>query len=135
MPFGATEEQIIDAAKNYLATLEKTGELVSQAPDDLFSGSPATIYLKKLGHRPLTAEDYQNLINALGSEQDKQILHDFQQAQQAITHRLQHTKSIGLVLRQAKIPYQQAYARFSRSDLWKPEQMIQIVEVLQRLQL
>lgn len=135
MPFGATEEQIINAAKNYLTTLEKTGELVSQATDDLFSGSPATIYLKKLGHRPLTAEDYQNLINALGSEQDKQILHDFHQAQQAITHRLQRTKSIGLVLKQAKIPYQQAYARFRRSDLWKPEQMIQIVEVLQRLQL
>lgn len=135
MPFGAAEEQIIDAAKNYSTVLHKASELVTQAPDELLSGSPATIYLKKMGHRPLTAEDLKNIISALGSADDKQSLLDFQQAQQAITQRLQNTKNIGLVLKQANIPYQQAYARFSRSDLWKPEQMIQILEVLRRLQL
>jgi hypothetical protein len=83
----------------------------------------------------LTTEDVQSLISALGSADDKQIVLDFQQAQLELSQRLQHTKNIGLVLKQAKIPYQQAYARFSRSDLWKPEQMIQIMEVLRRLQL
>ena len=135
MPFGAAEEQIIDAAKNYSTVLHKASELVTQASDDLLSGSPATIYLKKLGHIPLTTEDVQSLISALGSMVDKQIVLDFQQAQLELSQRLQNTNNIGLVLKQAKIPYQQAYARFSRSDLWKPEQMIQIMDVLRRLQL
>lgn len=135
MPFGAAEEQIIDAAKNYSTVLHKASELVTQAPDELLSGSPATIYLKKLGHRPLTSEDLTNVINALGSADDKQIVLDFQQAQLELSQRLQQTKNIGLVLKQANIPYQQAYARFSRSDLWKPDQIIQIMEVLRRLQL
>ncbi|AUD06723.1 hypothetical protein [Spirosoma pollinicola] len=135
MPFGAVEEQIIDAAKNYSTVLHKATELVSQATDDLFSGTPATIYLKKMGHRQLTSEELKNIITALGSAEDKQIVQDFQQAQLELSQRLQNTKNIGLLLKQAKIPYQQAYARFSRSDLWKPEQMIQIMEVLRRLQL
>lgn len=135
MPFGAAEEQIIDAANNYTTVLLKASELVTQASDDLLSGSPATIYLKKMGHRPLTTEDYKNVINALGSTEDQQTFLDFEQAQEHLSQRLQNTKNIGLVLKQAKIPYQQAYARFSRSDLWKPEQMIQIMEVLRRLQL
>ena len=135
MPFGAIEEQILAAAKQYILLLEKVNELVGQAPDAILSGSPSTIYLKKLGHRPLTSEDSQAVINALGTEQDKQLVVDFGLAQEAISQRLQVTKNIGLVLKQAKIPYDQVYKRFKRTDLWKPEQMIQIIDVLRRLQL
>ena len=130
------EEQIINAAQNYVNVLQKAEELVSQATDDLLSGSPATIYLKKLGHRPLTSEDSDSVINALGSADDKRMVHEFRQAQEAMSERLQQTKSIGLVLKQAKvISYNLAHKRIKRSDLWKPEQMIQIMEVIKRLQL
>lgn len=135
MPFGAIEEQILDAARNYITVLEKANSLVSQASDGLLSGSSSTVYLKKLGHRPLKAEDSEALINALGNDEDKRLMAEFQQAQQAISDRLQQTKNIGLVLKQAKIPYDQVYKRAKRTDLWKPEQMIQIMEVLRRLQL
>lgn len=135
MPFGALEEQILQAAKNYIAVLEKADELVSKAPDQILSGSSSTIYLKKLGHRPLKIEDSEAVINALGSDEDKLVISEFHQAQQGISQRLQNTKNIGLVLKQAKVPYDQMYKRLTRTDLWKPEQIVQIMEVLQRLQL
>src|ERR671933_522129 len=132
MPFGALEEQILQAAKNYIAVLEKADELVSKAPDQILSGSSSTIYLKKLGHRPLKIEDSEAVINALGSDEDKLVISEFHQAQQGISQRLQNTKNIGLVLKQAKVPYDQMYKRLTRTDLWKPEQIVQIMEVLQR---
>ena len=135
MPFGADEEQILEAARKYLTVLEKANGLVSQVKDDLISGSPSTVYLKKLGHRPLTSADSESIIHALGTEEDKQILTDFRQAQEAISQRLQNTKNIGLLLKQSKIPYDQHYKRVKRTDLWKPEQMIQLLEVIKRLQL
>ena len=135
MPFGALEEQILQAAKNYIAVLEKADELVSKAPDQILSGSSSTIYLKNLGHRPLKIEDSEAVINALGSDEDKLVISEFHQAQQGISQRLQNTKNIGLVLKQAKVPYDQMYKRLTRTDLWKPEQIVQIMEVLQRLQL
>jgi hypothetical protein len=134
MPFGAIEEQILQAATDYLAVLDKANELVSQANDDLISGSASTVYLKKLGHRPLKTEDSEAIINALGSEEDRQAVINFKKAQESISERLQNTKNIGLVLKQAKIPYDQVYKRAKRTDLWKPEQMIQIIEVIRRLQ-
>lgn len=135
MPFGATEEQILQAATNFLTVLQKANELVGQVPDDLLPGSPSTVYLKKLGHRPLTSEDLEAVINSLGSEEDKRLMGEFRQAQEAISQRLLNTKNIGIVLKQSKIPYDQVYKRSKRTDLWKPEQMIQIMEVLKRLQL
>ncbi|GAB4015046.1 hypothetical protein GCM10028808_39300 [Spirosoma migulaei] len=47
MPFGAAEEQIINAAKNYSIVLHKANHPVSQVTDDLILSQPATIYLKK----------------------------------------------------------------------------------------
>lgn len=135
MPFGDTEEQILTAAQNYLVLLDKAAELVSQAPDKLLAGSASTVYLKKLGHRALTADDTAAVLTALGTDQDRQLLAEFRRAQDALSERLQHTKNIGLVLKQAKVPYDQMYKRAKRTDLWKPDQMIAIVEVLRRLQL
>ena len=135
MPFGAVEEQILQAATSYLTLLEKANELVGQVPDGVITGSASSIYLKKLGHRALKSEEVEAIIKALGTEEDKQALDAFRQAQEDISQRLQNTKNIGLVLKQAKIPYDQVYKRSKRTDLWKPEQMIQIMEVLKRLQL
>jgi hypothetical protein len=134
MPFGAAEEQIRTAATHYLTLCEKAVALAGEAPDKLLSGGSSSVYLKKLGHRPLTAEDVAALINALGTDADKDGLTQFKQAQDALTERLQRTKNIGLVLGQAGVPYDQFYKRTKRTDLWKPEQMTAIVEVLRRLQ-
>ncbi len=135
MPFGAAEEQMLTAANEYSTVLEKANELVSQAPDAILSGSPSTIYLKKLGHRPLKTEDAEAVINTLGTDADKQVIIDFKQAQESLNERLQNTKNIGLVLKQSNVPYDQMYKRGKRPDLWKPEQIIQIIEVIRRLQL
>lgn len=134
MPFGDTEEQILTAAQNYLTLLDKAAELVGQAPDDLLAGSASTVYLKKLGHRALTADDTVAVLTALGTDEDRHLLAEFRRAQDAISERLHNTKNIGLVLKQAKVPYDQVYKRAKRTDLWKPDQMIAIVEVLRRLQ-
>ena len=135
MPFGDAEEQILTVAEQYKEVLERASELVGQVSDDILSGTASTIYLKKLGHRALKIEESEGIINAIGTDSDKQIIIRFHEAQEALVKRLQNTKSIGLLLKQAKIPYDQAYKRSKRPDLWKPEQMIQILEVLKRLQL
>jgi len=135
MSFGETEEQILTAAQHYLTLLDKAAELVEEAPDDLLAGSAGTVYQKKLGLRALTAEDTSAILTALGTDEDRQMLDEFRKAQETMGKRLQNTKRIGLVLKQAKVPYDQMYKRKDRPDLWKPDQMIAIVEVLRQLQL
>ncbi len=135
MSFGETEEQILTAAQHYLTLLDKAAELVEEAPDDLLAGSAGTVYQKKLGLRSLTAEDTSAILTALGTDEDRQMLNEFRKAQETMGKRLQNTKRIGLVLKQAKVPYDQMYKRKDRPDLWKPDQMIAIVELLRQLQL
>jgi hypothetical protein len=135
MPFGASDEQILEAAKNFLVLLDKANDLVRHVPDGVLSGSDNTVYLKKLGHRPLKLEDTEAVIYALGTEQDKRYMAEFRQAQQDISIRLKNTRNIGLVVEQAQVPYDQVYKRASHTSRWKPEQMIAIMETLRRLQL
>ncbi|GAA4465220.1 hypothetical protein GCM10023189_45530 [Nibrella saemangeumensis] len=132
---GVNYGQILNVAQKYLTLQKKANVLARSASDELLSGSAGSAYLKRMGHRPLTTEDVERLINTLGSEEDRKALSAFQQAQELLNQRLWQTKNIGLVLEQAAIPYDLFYKRKKRPDLWKPEQMISIVDVLQRLRL
>ncbi len=109
MPFDASDEQLIHVAKQYVSLVDRAKELVGQAPPNLLSGSASSTYLKRMGHRSLTADDITAIIGAVGSEEDKAVLAAFGQAQQELNERLDRTKPIGLVLKQAGIPYDQAY--------------------------
>ena len=135
LPLEFTRDHLIDAAKQYTAVLEKIRQLVPDADDSLLSGSAGTIYLKKMNHRPLSGEDNERIIQALGSDEDKQALITFHQAQQALSNRLKKTKGIGLIMEQANVPYLKQRRRAAKPEMWKPEEMIQVVEVLKQLQL
>lgn len=135
LPLEFTRDHLIAAAKRYIAVLQKARQLVPDAGDNLLSGSAGTIYLKKMGHRPLSGEDSERIIHALGSQEDKQALIEFSQAQQALSTRLKKTKGIGLIMEQADVPYLKQRRRVAKPEMWKPEEMIQVVEVLKRLQL
>ena len=54
-------------------------------------------------------------------------------AQQELTERLKNTKAIGLVLEQAAITRDLLYKRAKRPDLWKPDDIKKVMEVLDRL--
>ena len=124
---------ILSATKRYVEVQAKTKELLERAEDRLLSGSEGTIYLKKLGHRPLSSADFTNLVNTLGSDEDKKALVDFAQAQEALQERLKTTKVIGLVLEQADITRDLFYKRAKRPDLWKPEEILTVIDVLERI--
>ncbi|GAA4419291.1 hypothetical protein GCM10023187_53460 [Nibrella viscosa] len=132
---GTTDAQIVEAAQKYLTLQKKANELASSASDELLSGSSGSVYLKRMGHRSLTTEDIERIINTLGSEQDREFLQAFQRAQESLNLRLVKTNYLRLVLEQAGIPQDSYYSRRKRPDLWKPEQMITLIEVLQRLRL
>lgn len=128
------DKEIRTAAERYIKTKQKADELKADAEDRLFAGSAGTVYLKKLGHRPLSTPDVNQLIGAMGDEEDKQSLTDFADAQQKLSQRLKPlSQHIGLILEQAEVPYFQYRRRLEQVDLWKPEQMIAIVDVLDRL--
>ncbi|GAA4459309.1 hypothetical protein GCM10023189_32800 [Nibrella saemangeumensis] len=132
---GTTDEQIVEAAQKYLTLRKKANELASSASDELLSGSAGSVYLKRMGHRPLTTEDVDRLINTLGCEEDRESLLAFQQAQESLNQRLGNAHYLRLILEQADISQDSYYSRRKRPDLWRPEQMISLVEVLQRLRL
>ena len=125
---------ILTAAQGYIELQGKTGEFLADAEDRLLSGSPGTIYLKRLGHRPLTAADLESLVMAKGTPEDKQALLAFTQAQTAIRDRLKTTKIIGTILEQAGITRDLFYTRVKQPNLWKADEVIKVMTVLDRLQ-
>lgn len=125
---------ILAAAQRYIDVQNKTSELLAEAKDRLFSGSPGTVYLKKLGHRPLTPSDFENVVNAHGTPQDQQAVIDFGKAQLDLRDRLKTTKIIGVILEQAGITKDLFYNRVKQPNLWKPDEVIKIMTVLDRLQ-
>ncbi|MFD1145376.1 hypothetical protein ACFQ4C_29895 [Larkinella insperata] len=133
------EDYIKNTARQYAQACERARRLLAgldkQEAVKLVAGTPGYVYLKQKGHKSLATEDIQQIINELGSEEEKRIVADFPAAQQALTDRLKETPSIGLVMKQAKVSYQQYYQRQLRPDLWSAEQMIAIVDVLDRLQI
>jgi hypothetical protein len=135
MAWGENDDKILADTHRYLALKGRQSELLEQAEDRHISGSPGTVYLKRLGHRALSSEDFESIVNAVGSPEDKQTLVDFRTAQQRLQERLNNTRSIGLVLEQADIQRNLFYKRVERYDLWKPEEVVRIMEVVKRIQL
>jgi hypothetical protein len=135
LPLEWTRDHLLTAAKRYIALQDKARELLPMADDSLLSGTPGTVYLKKMNHRPLSGEDSDKIIRALGSDEDKIALATFTQAQQALSERLKKTKGIGLIMEQAAVPYLKQRRRIANPAMWKAEEMISVVETLKRLQL
>jgi thymidylate synthase len=135
LPLTQTRDHLIKVATQYSEVLKKAKELLPNIDDKLLAGSAGTVYLKKKGHRALSSDDSENIIRALGSDEDKKALIDFAQAQQSLTDRLKKTKNIGAVMEQAGIHYLKQYRRLSKPELWKAEQIIQVVEALKQMDL
>ncbi|QJD81546.1 hypothetical protein [Spirosoma rhododendri] len=128
-----SDAAILNAAQRYIALQQKTPALLDLAEDRQLSGKPGTVYLKKLGHKPLTAKDFENVVIAHGSTDDKQIIQNFVKAQIDLRERLGDTRSIGLVLEQAEMTRDLFYYRVKHPEKWKAEEMIKVIEVLDRL--
>lgn len=124
---------ILSAARRYIDLEGKQGDFLERVEDRLLSGTSGTIYLKKLGHRALTSADFENIVKTLGSQEDKQTLIEFSQAQVDFKDRLATTRAIGLVLEQADITRDLLYKRAKRPDLWKAQEIIKIMDVLDRM--
>ena len=124
---------IESAALRYTVLQGKTNEFLKRAEDRHLSGTPGTVYLKKLGHRALTNADFETLVKELGTDEDRQTVVDFAQAQLVLGERLKTTRAIGMVLEQANITRDLFYKRAKRPDLWKPEEVTALMEVLDRL--
>ncbi|MDB5240564.1 MAG: hypothetical protein JWP57_1189 [Spirosoma sp.] len=113
----------------------KAREWVSQADDELLTGSPQTAYLKRMGHRALSLQDIEQLVIKFGNKTNQQIIKSFHQAQQQLVDRLSNTKAINLVMKQANVSYSQYYQRQKSPTLWSADQIINVVAVLERTQL
>ena len=131
-----SDQAIRLAAERYAQTIQKADELKVEAEDRLFSGSPGSIYLKRLGHRALTSDEKEKIIEAKGTQKDKEVIIAFSEAQAELSRRLKPiSQHIRLVLDQAEVPYPNYYMRLKRPSLWKHDQMIRIIDVLARLQI
>lgn len=135
MALRESDARILDAAARFSALQNKTSELLARAEDRHLTGSPGTIYLKKLGHRPLSTADFESLVNNLGADEDKQTLLDYRQAQIDMSARLKATKAIGVVLEQAEVSNNHFYNRVKKPYLWETGEVIKIMEVLDRMRL
>lgn len=135
LPLALTRNQLIKAATQYIDVLKKAKDLLPNVDDKLLAGSAGTIYLKKKGHRPLSSEDSETIIKSLGTDEDRTALAEFAQAQQSLSERLKKTKGIVAVMELAGIPYLQHQRRISKPELWKPEQILKVVEVLKQMDL
>lgn len=130
-----SDDQILAASKRYMDVLGRISELFDKATDELISGTPATIYLKRMGHRPLSSEDITSLIQGVGSDEDKQALIAFEEAQRSMTQRIKIAKAKGIILAQAEISQPEWRKRQETPSVWKPEQISQVIEVLKRIRL
>lgn len=133
MALKKSDERILDATKRFIELQTKTNDLLARAEDRHLSGSAGTVYLKRLGHRPLSTTDFETLVNAFGTPEDKQSLSDFAQAQQELTDRMKATRAVGLALDQTGMTKDLYYNRLKKPELWKPEEVIKLIDVLDRL--
>lgn len=133
-PLELTNDQLKAAALRYVAVLSKAVELLPSADQSLLSGTAGVTYLKQKGHKPLTGEDTEAIIQSLGTVEDKTTIRQFTQAQVQISKRLMNNKWIVLIAEQAKLPYYTINRRVKKPSGWKAEEIIQVVDVLQRLQ-
>ena len=99
------------------------------------SGSEESAYLKKKGHRPLTKGDLTTLILLYGDADQKQTVESFKVAQGDVSKRLEGMSNLGLLLSQAEVNYNTYYIRRKDPERWKAEEIINIMNVLERLKL
>ena len=134
LPLELTNEQLKAAALRYIAVLSKAVELLPSANQSLLTGTTGVTYLKLKGHKPLSEEDTEKIIQSLGTDDDAKAIRLFPQAQDHLSKRLTNNKWIVLIAEQSKIPYWTMKRRISKPSGWKADEMIQVAEVLQRLQ-
>lgn len=143
---GPEREAQLPRDAEMLQRAQQYADLEKQAQDQLkdwlpnaelrhLSGSKESAYLKKLGHRPLTKGDITNLVNVYGNEQQQQVIMAFKQAQTDLSKRLEKTSNLGLVLKQAGINYNTYYLRNKEPERWKAGEVIDVMNVLERLNL
>ena len=129
------DQEIMQKARQYEALREQAKQWLPDAEDRFVAGSKETKYLKKLGHRPLSKADIETLVRALGNDEQKELIIAFERAQAELSKRLAAISNLGLVLNQAGVNYNTYYLRLARPELWKPEEIVAIVMVLERLKL
>ncbi|WP_138994307.1 hypothetical protein [Larkinella sp. C7] len=131
------EDYIRNTARQYVSASERAKTLLAEVGKEtankLAAGTPGYVYLKQLGHKPLATEDIERIITALGTDEEKAVVAEFPAAQRTLNDRLKGNPVIGLILKQAKISYDQYYQRQSLPERWTPSQMIAIIDVLERL--
>lgn len=133
------DAEILRTAAQYVNLLKQAEVQSKQWLPDVelrhLSGSQGTVYLKKLGHRPLTKGDITTLILLYGNAGQQQLIKSFEKAQIDLSERLEGLSSLGLVLKRADINYNTYYLRSKKPDQWKPEEMISLLTVLEDLKL
>lgn len=134
-PRQSADQGIIRKASQYEALREQANQWLSNAEDRFIGGSKETKYLKKLGHRALSKADVETLVRALGNDEQKEQITAFERAQTELSKRLAAISNIGLVLNQAGVNYNTYYLRLTRPQLWKADEMIAIMTVVERLKL
>lgn len=130
-----SDQEIIRKAKQYEALREQANGWLPDAEDRFIAGSKETKYLKKLGHRALSKADVETLVRGLGNDEQKELITAFERAQAGLSKRLASISNLGLVLNQAEINYNTYYLRTARPELWKTDEMIAVMTVLERLKL
>lgn len=130
-----SDQEIMRKASQYEALREYANGWLPDAEDRFIAGSIKTKQLKKLGHRALSRADVETLVRALGNDEQKELITAFEQAQAGLSKRLASISNLGLVLNQAEINYNTYYLRTARPELWKAEEMVAIMTVLERLKL
>lgn len=133
-PMGQGLDHILTSVQQYeaLNINEKATPLLPAADDKLLSGEAGHIYRKRTGHRALTVEDCENIILALGTDQEKDIVTGFNRAQQALSERLTRTKSILKITDEAQLNYGLYKRRRDNPGLWTPDEIKRVVEVLKK---
>lgn len=129
------DQEIMRQASQYEALREQANGWLPDAEDRFIAGSKETKYLKKLGHRTLSKADVETLVRALGNDEQKELITAFERAQAGLSKRLAAISNLGLVLNQAGVNYNTYYLRLARPELWKADEMIAIMAVVERLKL
>lgn len=133
-PLELTNNQLKAITLHYMAIMTKATELLPTADPRLLTGSVGTTYLKQKGHRALSGDDSENIIQSLGTNDDKATIDEFKQAQVALSNQLKKSKWIGLIAELSKIPYLTIYRRIKKPKSWKAEEVIQIADALEKIQ-
>lgn len=134
-----TDEQILQITLQYIKAQERATELVKNTEEEIvmrvLTGAAGSIYLKRKGHRPLSATDIEKLIGQLGTDVEKRAVKEFPEAQRSLSGRLAQADPIGLVIKQVGMLYDTYYTRLNNPSRWKTEEITKVIDVLGRLRI